>query len=638
MKKFIRIALGLTFALSLFLAANPSNALVYGEFDIKLGEGGMENRFEPLDDQYDPDVRWIRVTSFGTQPNFTNVDSSNGYYKLNMSFPFEFNGEVFTSVWICVNGFIAFSDPPFVDANNPISLFNNGSSDPKNVIAPFWGDHYYRADKNGYKQSKILVKDDGEVLTVEWRDLNVNIDKLADGSDDEKSSTANFQVKIYKSNDPVSDQGDIEFCYGTSGRDAFVEGSAVGIKGESDGDFMNGLVVFDDEKTQQELNAEARTIEDLNDEWPPSGATDNRIKFAAIKTINLVYSWGDGDADLSQAPGEKHEQFYRWRPDRFVTVNDVRNIMRSVATGVPLDSMRRRQAYHADVDHNGRYFYYQYYNDQSELVKEKREIPWRDRDYKDNLPNEVSSYKDIFFYASEYDAAKILQFIAGRIPVLPWVYDTIPRYGKSAQDVANSVRIAEIESQGENTYKFPVYLNGNTNGLLAAKFEVDADVIDVQKYDAEKDLIIENNKSTIVLVGGDNYNADEPLCFVTVKTDAKSLEVKNIKYNDKNVGSFALPLTEETVETQTLSAYPNPFETNTEMTMSIRKAGYYKLVVFDVYGGEVATIAKGDFEPGVYSFVWDGSDASGAKVENGVYMYQLIGSGVSKAEKVIFNK
>jgi len=57
---------------------------------------------------------------------------------------------------------------------------------------------------------------------------------------------------------------------------------------------------------------------------------------------------------MSKAEGGRHRALPQ---NRFVTLNDVRTIMRSIVTQVPLDSLYKHSAFHADVDHNGRFYY-----------------------------------------------------------------------------------------------------------------------------------------------------------------------------------------------------------------------------------------------------------------------------------------
>lgn len=74
------------------------------------------------------------------------------------------------------------------------------------------------------------------------------------------------------------------------------------------------------------------------------------------------------------------------------------------------------------------------------------------------------------------------------------------------------------------------------------------------------------------------------------------------------------------------SIAPNPARTQ-RLTFALPKESNVDLSVFDVAGRKLATIARGQFAPGTYSRVWDGSSGSG-QVGAGVFFYRLTVDGV----------
>jgi sugar lactone lactonase YvrE len=61
--------------------------------------------------------------------------------------------------------------------------------------------------------------------------------------------------------------------------------------------------------------------------------------------------------------------------------------------------------------------------------------------------------------------------------------------------------------------------------------------------------------------------------------------------------------------------YPNPFNPSTQIEYDLPKAGEVSLVVFDILGREVTTLANGYHEAGVYTARWDASaEASGVYI------------------------
>ena len=56
------------------------------------------------------------------------------------------------------------------------------------------------------------------------------------------------------------------------------------------------------------------------------------------------------------------------------------------------------------------------------------------------------------------------------------------------------------------------------------------------------------------------------------------------------------------------AAYPNPFNPQAVVPFSVTEAARVRIVVFDMLGREVATLADGRYDAGVYDVVFDGSD------------------------------
>jgi probable HAF family extracellular repeat protein len=70
-------------------------------------------------------------------------------------------------------------------------------------------------------------------------------------------------------------------------------------------------------------------------------------------------------------------------------------------------------------------------------------------------------------------------------------------------------------------------------------------------------------------------------------------------------------------------ATPNPSRGASRFDFSLARAGRASLVLVDVSGRIVRTLADGDYAAGSQSIVWDGRDASGARVAPGIYHARL---------------
>lgn len=541
MKHFLLIAVSVAILFGLAVNVQPLTAQVFDEYGITTVERGV-----PYEELASKVV--IPAGKFAMPPNFiqgTARGRDDGFYKVNMPFSFEFNGEIYSSLWICVNGYVMFTAageaPPqtLPTKNGTMKLsdwfFYFNASYPNNVVAPFMGDHFYRTGDdnptpwpgaNQYVTSEISygntdLDNDGtvDVFTIQWKNLNINFDDPLDivPTAGITSSVGNFQVKFYRSEDPWSKEGDIQFAYGlvninnpmTNDTRVITQGAAIGVKGNSgqDGqlaDFLNGLYYFrpwvddikDYDKDVSKSSVQTTTF------WQPSGGTDYRVRYIALGRHQKEEFWGDGDVDLSQVEGQKHGGMPQ---NRFVTVGDARKIIRSIVTNHQLPRERRREAYHGDVNHNGRYFYFQDHNywlgwNAAGTIRNvfpkdtvfKVKIPWRNMYYGDSLayilhdvwnpgtnswhydavvPSQISSLSQVYFEVSEYDAAMILHYIGGRLTQLPYLIDSIPTHGKIVPNelFANGINIGDVVTLSENSYKVAIYANGKAVGPIDRK-------------------------------------------------------------------------------------------------------------------------------------------------------------------------
>jgi len=71
--------------------------------------------------------------------------------------------------------------------------------------------------------------------------------------------------------------------------------------------------------------------------------------------------------------------------------------------------------------------------------------------------------------------------------------------------------------------------------------------------------------------------------------------------------------------------YPNPFRDETFIQFQVppQHSWRIKLSVYNVLGQEVRVLSDQSFSGGTYRAAWDGRDAAGQRVVNGIYFYKL---------------
>lgn len=83
---------------------------------------------------------------------------------------------------------------------------------------------------------------------------------------------------------------------------------------------------------------------------------------------------------------------------------------------------------------------------------------------------------------------------------------------------------------------------------------------------------------------------------------------------------------------------PNPFNPSTRITFDLAQRENVDISVYDVNGRLVNTLFKGRKDAGPHAVTWDGTNADGARVSSGVYLYVLRTSTGQVARRMVLLK
>lgn len=589
------------------------------------------------------------------------TDPDEGYYRIDLSslnFNYTFGGAKQPYIWVNVNGFATFQNPDvFSSIANNVSnaLFINSASYPNSVVAPFWGDHYYRRagettrDGTSYLPSEISYMITGSYpnrrIIIQWKNLNI----LAK---DVPSSVGNFQAIIYEGIDdkyPGNFAGGIEFAYGDVGNPNLpsapvVTNASVGLKGNTFGvnsnlsDYINGLT-YDNPKL-------AFSSQQLTTIWRPSGGMSSgegrRIFFRAIPRW-FIQGWGDGDANLSQIRTRKHGGMIQ---NRFVTVDDARLVLRwqvkenNLPDSLKKDSIRLGNAYHADVNHDGRYYYStRTWDNIRDTAIWKRTI---DRDTTGKrikydslesltgLPADAGPIRLIYFDANALDAALILHYISGRVFSLPWIFDTIPgEVGKisNTNKVADNIKFGKSQTLSNNDIIVPLYLNGNIDGPVSIEFDSKNSINYVKSISALDNIILtEFNDNRFALAADGNFNSDYPIAYISFKNDDNAINISNIVINGIKKDNQSVEIDNSSIFTGDI--YPNPANDIVNINIDSPSDDDYTVSISDIIGRNNKVIFNGKLSKGNHIISRNLNDLNFN--DTGVYVINIHSSSVIK--------
>ena len=84
--------------------------------------------------------------------------------------------------------------------------------------------------------------------------------------------------------------------------------------------------------------------------------------------------------------------------------------------------------------------------------------------------------------------------------------------------------------------------------------------------------------------------------------------------------------------------YPNPFNPQTRISYELQQDGAVHLSIFDSSGRLIQTLVDGHESAGIKNVMWDGMNANGNPVANGIYLYRLQTPYGSVSRKMVLLK
>jgi len=79
--------------------------------------------------------------------------------------------------------------------------------------------------------------------------------------------------------------------------------------------------------------------------------------------------------------------------------------------------------------------------------------------------------------------------------------------------------------------------------------------------------------------------------------------------------------------------YPNPFNPVTKIKYTIPKAEFVSIKVFDILGGEIATLVSEEKQTGNFEVEFNGSNLA-----SGIYVYRMQAGNFTDAKKFVLIK
>ena len=247
---------------------------------------------------------------------------------------------------------------------------------------------------------------------------------------------------------------------------------------------------------------------------------------------------------------------------------------------------------------------------------------------------------------SAYDASLLLQYVVGLINYFP-AGILAPQLNYTS-DV--ELTVGNMDVQPGDIFELPVQIS-NVEGIFGMQMTFNYDpeyltAIEVTNLAAEMNssFYIDEVSGTIKIAcaGAEALNGDmtivnlkfkanediglatetqvEGMYFMANETDLTG----NIHNGTIMINGFATGIYNETNSVETLNCYPNPFnnELNIKYTV-INDNEKISIEIYDIFGKLITTIVDGNHRAESYQLSWDGSDAYGNPLQNGLYFIRM---------------
>ncbi len=212
------------------------------------------------------------------------------------------------------------------------------------------------------------------------------------------------------------------------------------------------------------------------------------------------------------------------------------------------------------------------------------------------------------------------------IPNFSWI-DDIPREPFNVGEVQNFTYLEEsdyipiyIQLDPEDLpTEIGTFIDGECKGATVVQdtsAQICAYIMENQGSSLEFEFYYGSRSENKVIR---EYNVYDP---ETTQTEKGSIKVEQnrdcyyVSFKNEHGGTPASAKLEA-------SNYPNPFNPVTTIAYSLPEESQISILIYNIKGQKVKTLATGTQPAGDYNVTWDGKDESGKDVTSGIYFYKL---------------
>jgi hypothetical protein len=136
--------------------------------------------------------------------------------------------------------------------------------------------------------------------------------------------------------------------------------------------------------------------------------------------------------------------------------------------------------------------------------------------------------------------------------------------------------------------------------------------------------------------GGRIHSGSHDILTITTDTPVELVDHEAADYNGNDLRVVVKELSLPTEFTVTQN-FPNPFNPETEILLSLPTASAWNVTVYNI-AGQIVRSYDGSSAAGQVSVIWDGRDTSGRTVASGIYFYRVTAGEHAITKKMVMMK
>ena len=244
---------------------------------------------------------------------------------------------------------------------------------------------------------------------------------------------------------------------------------------------------------------------------------------------------------------------------------------------------------------------------------------------------DTQAFDPVFGKISPFDASLVLQKRVGLISIFPIQEDEAdnhpqPQTNNSVPKALPDLRLLSLQPNGDYVSVWADQRAGILSGDLLIE-----DLVGQVEMAPELSHFLSASQVGqeglhIVFAGAQEVSGPGELMRIYPGVGPDKAQLTRAQFNDGRIVGWVEALAAPVAIPATFALhanYPNPFNPETTIAFDLPQAGRVELQVFDLLGQTVRTLLAQELSAGGHQVVWNGLDASGARVSSGVYFYRL---------------